>query len=99
MTAHFKERNYKSQKVRNFANGQTCTLRMPWCNHNPETVVLCHIRAFGWAGVAQKPPDFLAFHACSECHRREKDAGWDDILRALGETQRRVFAEFGTVTP
>lgn len=94
-----KEPAFVSKKLRAFAKGQDCTLRMPWCNGDASTTVLCHVRAFGWAGVAEKPHDFLAFHACSECHRRENEAGWDDILRAMGETQRRVYAEFGTLTP
>lgn len=90
---------YKSDKLRRFARGQTCTLQMPWCNHNPETTVLCHVRMFGAAGMGQKPHDFLAFHACSECHRRERDAGHDDILRAMMLTQTRVYDQFGTLTP
>lgn len=90
---------FKSDTLRRFAKGRTCALAMPWCTHDTETTVLCHVRFYGSAGMAQKPHDFFAFHGCSECHRREKDAGWDDILRAMMETQRRVYAEFGTLTP
>lgn len=90
---------FVSKKLRDFARGQECTLKMPWCNFDNSTVVLCHIRRFGVAGVAQKPHDFLAYHGCSECHRREGDAGWDDLLRALMLTQIRVYEEFGTLTP
>lgn len=79
-------------KARESAQGQDCTLRLPCCNHNPETTVLAHLRMFGWAGMAQKPPDFLGVYACSACHdaldrRTSEDWGWDDVLRALGETQ------------
>lgn len=91
--------SFVSQKLRDFARGQDCTLLMPWCNRNHETTVLCHIRAFGNAGTALKPHDFIAYHGCSECHRREKEAGWDDILRALILTQTRVFTHFETLTP
>lgn len=94
-----KVKPYTSPKLRMFAKGKTCALAMPWCNHDPETTVLCHVRAFGIAGMAQKPHDFFAYHGCSECHRREKEAGWDDILRAMMITQKRVFDEFGSLTP
>lgn len=98
MTAFFKNRNVVSQPVRDSARGEECSLRLGCCNHDPATVCLCHIRAFGWAGMGQKPPDFLAVYACSACHdaldRRSKDAewGWDDVLRALGETLMRLSA-------
>lgn len=99
MTAFFKTPNAVSQAVRDSARGEDCTLRLDCCNGNTETTVLAHIRAFGWAGMAQKPPDFLAVYACSACHdhldRRASEAqwGWDDILRALGETQMRLSAK------
>ena len=88
----------KSIPLRNAARNETCTLRLSVCNHDPATTVLAHLRCFGWAGMAEKPADFLAVFACSSCHdeidRRTPDArfGWDDLLRALGETLRRQFA-------
>jgi len=81
-----------SHPLRQAARGERCTLRLWCCNHDPETTVLAHIRMFGWAGMAQKPPDFLAVFACSACHdaldRRHNGEAWgfDDLLRALGET-------------
>ena len=91
---------YVSKKLRDFARGQDCTMQLPGiCNRNPETTVLCHIRAFGVAGVAMKPHDFFAWHGCSACHAHEKESGWDDLLRAMMLTQARVYAEFGTLTP
>jgi hypothetical protein len=69
------------------------------CNRNPETTVLCHIRMFGHAGVSEKPHDFFGYHGCSDCHRHEKEAGYDDLLRALMTTQARVYAHFGTLNP
>lgn len=80
-----------SNTLRKFAEGQDCTLMMPWCNHNPETTIHAHIRKFGMTGNGQKPQDIFGFHACSECHRREDEAGWDDILRALMLTQNRLI--------
>ena len=73
------------------------------CNHNAQTVVLAHLRFFNWAGIAQKPDDLLAVFACSACHdaldRRDMSAVWgfEDILRALGETLLRQKA-MGNVT-
>ena len=49
-----------STALRQSARGETCTLRLGCCNGDPSTTVLAHIRAFGWAGMAQKPSDFLA---------------------------------------
>ena len=91
--------SYESPKLRRFAMGKECTLRMPWCNHDPDTTVLCHIRRPYVAGIASKPHDFFGYHGCFECHRRESEAGDDDILRALMLTQARVYAHFGGLTP
>lgn len=99
MTAFFKHRNVVSQAVRDSARGEDCTLRLACCNFNTETTSFCHIRQFGWAGTAQKPPDFLGVYACSNCHDaldlRSDQApwGWDDLLRALGETQIKLSAK------
>lgn len=94
----FKTTPCVSKAAREFARGQTCTLRLDGCNGGTETTVLAHIRRYGWAGVGQKPHDFLAVHACQNCHdlldSRSASApiGDDDILRALGETQSRLYA-------
>lgn len=90
---------YESAKLRRFAMGKDCALQMPWCDRDPSKVVLCHIRRPWLSGVAQKPHDFFGYHGCFECHRREREAGDDDILRALTITQARVYSEFGTLTP
>ena len=54
--------------LRKFARGKRCQLRTPFCNHDPETTVLCHLRMAGVAGTGQKPPDLIGIHACSRCH-------------------------------
>jgi hypothetical protein len=55
--------------IRELARGAPCYLRLPGiCNHNPETTVLCHRRAYGVAGMGQKPPDTCAFPGCHACH-------------------------------
>ena len=84
----------ESKVIRRFAKGQECTLRIPGiCNRNPETTVHCHIRLPGFAGIGSKPDDWLGYHGCSNCHAFEEagNAGWDDVLLALANTQRRLF--------
>ena len=89
--------------LRKFAQGQECTMRLPGiCNHNSETVVLCHLRVANIAGFGQKPPDLCAVHACSSCHdaldgRTDQDGKlWPhddrpaDILFALARTLARI---------
>ena len=89
-----------STRMRRSAAGQTCTLRLPCCNGRMDTTVLAHLRAFGVAGMGQKPPDWCAVYACSTCHdaldRRNGATaglwGYEDVLRALIETHRRMWA-------
>jgi hypothetical protein len=58
-----------SRDLRKMARGQECYLRMyPYCNGNPETVVLAHIRRGNIAGMGQKPCDLAAMPMCSGCH-------------------------------
>ena len=91
MNSFFKPIRCVSRAIRDFARGQTCTLRMPWGNNDPETTVHCHIRRKGFNGVNQKPLDIFGYHGCSECHRREDAADDGDLLRAMMETQTRLY--------
>ena len=90
-----KRRQFVSPALRASAKGQPCSLRLSCCNHDPETTVLAHLRYFGWAGIAQKPHDWLAVFACSACHaeidRRDGCFEFEDLLRALGETLTAHF--------
>lgn len=86
-----------STVLRQSARGETCTLRLPGCQCGRVDVFLCHLRFFGWAGIAQKPHDFLAVFACQHCHdivdrRAGGEWGFEDLLRALGETLMRHHA-------
>jgi hypothetical protein len=55
--------------LRKFARGQVCQIRIPGaCNHNTETVCLCHSRQGGIAGMGQKACDLNGAHGCSGCH-------------------------------
>jgi len=85
-----------SPQLRASANGQPCSLRLSCCNHDPETTVLAHLRFFGWAGVTEKPDDYLGIFACAACHDaidgRSGDLWeFEDLLRGLGETLRAHF--------
>ncbi len=88
----------KAPALRNAARDESCTLRLPGCNGDTATTVLCHIRLFGWGGMSGKPHDFLACYGCANCHAildandPEGPCGYDDILRAMGETLARQFA-------
>lgn len=94
-----KEPPYVSQKLRDFARGQDCTMLSPVCSGDPEKTVLCHVRRLAGAGISEKPDDFWAYHACAECHAYEPEMTEGDLLMAIRRTQVRVFQRFGTLTP
>ena len=81
-----------SQAIRKSARGQTCTMRSDWCDGQIDTVVFCHapVRRFGLGGIGMKVPDIFGYYGCHACHAHEGDMGWDDILRAMVETQMRM---------
>ncbi|MGJ8525199.1 putative nuclease YbcO [Halomonadaceae bacterium LMG 33818] len=87
-----------SKALRNSARGRNCTLRLPGCNHNPETTVLAHLPT-GMGGMGMKSPDMIGVFACSECHDRldsrvrGAEIDWRDITRALAETQQQWIEE------
>ena len=60
------ENKWRSKKYREAAKGQPCTMRLPCCNHNPETTVLAHENG---AGMALKHSDHNAADMCFECHK------------------------------
>lgn len=82
-----------SKRIRDFAKGQPCTMQLPGCDGGGETTVLCHVRRFGYAGMAQKPHDTWAYHGCARCHAMQEigNAGDDDLLRAISITQSRLI--------
>ena len=82
-----------SQAIRKSAQGQTCTMRSDWCEGRIDTVVFCHlpVRRFGLGGMGMKVPDIFGYYGCYQCHAHEADVGWDDLLRALCETQMRMI--------
>lgn len=60
----------KSTAIRRSARGEECQLRIKGvCNHNPETVVLCHSNLLAdGKGMGLKAPDTKACYGCSACH-------------------------------
>lgn len=96
-----------SKKLRDFARGQECALRLfPYCNWDPATTVLAHLPHFDH-GMAKKGPDEWAVHACHACHdlidgrRKVSDISPLELerakLRALSITQARL-KEAGLMT-
>jgi len=55
----------KQDKYTKSAKGQECQIRSPFCNHNPETVVLCHLNG---AGIGEKMQNIHGAYGCSKCH-------------------------------
>ena len=55
-------------KLTKLARGRECQVRLPCCNHNPETTVLAHFRLAGICGIGMKPHDILGAWACSAFH-------------------------------
>ncbi len=84
--------------LRKEAKGRDCQVRLVGvCNHNPETVVLAHIRVAGITGGGMKAPDKLGAWACSSCHdaidMRTKTAySRDELLLAHLEGMARTQA-------
>lgn len=77
--------------IRKLARGQECTLRLPGCNYNPETTVLCHSnRLADGKGIGLKAPDTAAAFGCSGCHAipdghapRPEGMSYDDVQDAF----------------
>ena len=83
----------KYQKLRDSARGEECTLQIhPYCNQNPETVVLCHLPS--GSGMGQKSPDYFAVYGCSSCHDiidgRNSNAA-DDVKYEVEAIMRRAL--------
>ena len=86
-----------SQKLRESARGQDCTLRLLGvCNFDSSTTVLAHLPC-GQKGMGMKGPDMIAAFACSACHdavdgRSSVKVEEGDLIRALAETQLKWLA-------
>jgi len=63
-----KQKPIRIKKIRESARGQDCTVRSPWCNHNPETVVFAHYHKPWHGTMGGKSDDCSGAYACSTCH-------------------------------
>jgi hypothetical protein len=90
---------FVSDDLRKFARGKECQMKSPFCNGDPETVVLCHSRRRAGSGTAQKPHDFWSYHGCADCHANEHKLPDAFLYDAIRRTQWAVYAHFGTLTP
>ena len=88
----------KSKKVRDASRGAVCTLRVACGKIIPALdAVGCHARFFNFAGTAQKVDDLFIIDGCPSCHHVLDNRTlwvqwcleWDDVLRALMESQMR----------
>lgn len=80
-------------KLRESAKDKHCTLQIPGvCNMRSETVVLAHLRIFGFGGTGKKPRDIHGVYACFDCHdaidsrRKASFDRYEYLLRALMRT-------------
>lgn len=98
-SARRKASSPKMTPARRNARGQDCTLRLPGCQNDTSTVVLCHLRMFGGGGMGCKPDDTEAVFACHHCHaildgrahlipELAQALNWETIARALVRTLR-----------
>jgi hypothetical protein len=89
------------EKIRRAAHGEECTMQSPWCNHDPETTVLCHLNeSFAGKGLGKKTDDTAAFFGCNgprSCHAwyDSNEAPYHDRIyyafRAVVRTTRRLI--------
>jgi hypothetical protein len=65
MTLNKMPKRQKQDKYTKSAKGQDCQIRTPFCNHNPDTVVFCHLNG---AGMGEKMQNIHGAYGCSKCH-------------------------------
>ena len=101
-SANPKRQVFRSNRLRQFARGQSCVLCQGTEGFS-STVVLAHLPGSFYrmpAGIGQKTHDWLGAHLCAEHHAR-MDSEWrrDSQMRlmALCLTLERLFDE-GVIT-
>ncbi len=56
-------------RLTKLARGRECTVRIPGvCNHDPDTVVLAHIRMVDISGFGIKANSLFGAYSCHACH-------------------------------
>lgn len=94
-----------SKKIRRFARGRPCALRIPGvCSDNGANTCACHVNS-NRKGTGNKSPDLFTVIGCPSCHRWmdsewagkvSKDQRDAEILRAMIETQT-LYLQAGLV--
>ena len=89
--------NWESKTLRQMARGQDCLINSPMCNHNRDTVVLCHGRK--GKGMALKACDSDAVFGCSGCNyytdqsgapREEIEAYWESAKLRMAVRMQQI---------
>jgi hypothetical protein len=78
-------------KITESANQESCTVRSPWCNGDPATVVWAHAPSgsvFG-KGTSIKGEDAIGCYACDACHSAID--GRSHINETTFEERRTMF--------
>ena len=65
--------NWVSKHLRKMARGERCLINSPMCNHNRDTVVLCHGRK--GKGMGLKACDSDTVFGCSGCNTYTDQSG------------------------
>jgi len=84
----------RSNKVRESARDEACTLNGPNCNYDSQTTVFCHLNEqFAGKGIGIKADD-IGFYGCSNCHSDYDGGRLEDkyfyVLRAVVRTLQRL---------
>jgi hypothetical protein len=87
-----------SEKLRNSARDQCCTVKSPWCEYMTETVVLAHLPS-PIKGMGNKGDDFHAVFSCRACHeamdQHKPGAEWPRLQRDALQRTQRIWFEMG----
>jgi len=73
-------------KLTKVAKGRECTVNLyPYCEHNPETVVLAHAPCEDKC-MSKKSPDWWGAYACYTCHmildgQQKSDIPQEELFR------------------
>jgi hypothetical protein len=86
----------KQDKYTKSAKGQDCQIRSPACNHNPETVVFCHLNG---AGIGEKMQNIHGAYGCLNCHDFVDGMLFIDGMRGqdFNTAQRQFYHLKGTI--
>jgi len=96
MNPSFKKPYFRNKKLRDSARMEDCTLNLPGCRNERETVVLCHSPySQHGKGKGIKSEDHFSCYGCYHCHSiLDKNYSKPEILaaffRAMGLTRQRL---------